>query len=547
MNLDRQTISLIIVSFLAFIGYEYYLNQKYPNRYQKQAQHSASTSSPNTTQAEAVLAQSPNQLAGPSPLEEKKSYKQLSSAELRLENDLVSYVFNQKNAAIEQLLLKKFHASDSKEPLDLLSSYPLYIQTLSSDPGTSVKPYEGGFEANRTEKALTFTREEGPWKLSQSISLDEGYGAQILFTWQNISSEPRELLAGLLMEEFVPRAESHKGPWFIPGNPSPHNALLLSLSGKMERHDAEELCKDPSKKNVAAGHNFDLDFIGFDKPYFLAALLPESKKGSLKVLKTGQKEDACQFSFIRTHEQGMVQPGELIVATYKAWFGPKSTEYFGTFDPRLDETLDLGFFGAISHPLMAILRFIFSWVQNWGIAIILLTALLKLAFYPLTRQAAVSMHKMKQFQPEINRIKEKFKDDTRMQQQEMMRFMSLHKINPMKGCLPILPQIPVFFAFYRVLSSSIELRQAPFYGWITDLSHADPYFVTPLLLGVTMFLQQKLTPTTGMDKTQERIMMMLPILFTGMMLTLPAGMVLYMLTNTLISIGQQRWLNKRLA
>jgi len=125
--------------------------------------------------------------------------------------------------------------------------------------------------------------------------------------------------------------------------------------------------------------------------------------------------------------------------------------------------------------------------------------------------------------------------------------MSVNKVNPMKGCLPILPQIPVFFAFYRVLSTSIDLRHASFFGWIQDLSASDPYYITPIILGVAMILQQKLTPTTGMDKAQEKMMMIMPIVFSVMMLTLPAGMVLYMLTNTIVSISQQQWLNRKLA
>ncbi|MEZ4743629.1 MAG: membrane protein insertase YidC [Bdellovibrionota bacterium] len=184
---------------------------------------------------------------------------------------------------------------------------------------------------------------------------------------------------------------------------------------------------------------------------------------------------------------------------------------------------------------------------NWGWAIILVTLGLKLIFFPLNQQAAISMNKMKKLQPEMNKIREKHKDDRMAQQQEIMKFMSAHKINPMKGCLPILPQIPVFFAFYRVLSTSIELRQAPFMGWIQDLSVADPYYVTPLLLGVAMFLQQKLTPNPSMDPAQAKMMLMMPVVFTVMMLGLPSGMVLYMLVNTIVSVAQQHWLNRKLA
>jgi YidC/Oxa1 family membrane protein insertase len=125
--------------------------------------------------------------------------------------------------------------------------------------------------------------------------------------------------------------------------------------------------------------------------------------------------------------------------------------------------------------------------------------------------------------------------------------MSEHKVNPLKGCLPILPQFPLFIACWRTLSSSVELRHAPFFGWISDLSAEDPYFVTPILLGLLLFLQQKLTPTTGMDKTQEKMLLLMPVMFSLFMLTLPAGMVLYSLTNSVVSIAQQQWLNRKLA
>jgi len=179
-------------------------------------------------------------------------------------------------------------------------------------------------------------------------------------------------------------------------------------------------------------------------------------------------------------------------------------------------------------------------------AIIIVTLILKMAFYPLTRAAAISTKRMQKLQPEMNALKERLKDDPARQQRELMAFMSKNKVNPFKGCLPILPQVPVFIAFYNVLSQAIELRHAPFYGWLTDLSSKDPYYITPILLGIGMFLQQKLTPNPGMDKNQEKIMLFMPIIFSLMMLSLPAGMVLYMITNTLVSIAQQQWLNRRL-
>ena len=215
----------------------------------------------------------------------------------------------------------------------------------------------------------------------------------------------------------------------------------------------------------------------------------------------------CATRSLRT-----IAPGASATLKYRNWFGPKSPELLKAYDAKLEESLDLGILARISMLLFSALSWLHGALGNWGLAIIVCTLALKVGFYPLTRQAAMSAHRMKKMQPEMNRLKEKYKEDPKRQQQELMKFMSTNKINPMRGCLPVLAQLPVFIAFYRVLSTSIELRHAPFYGWITDLAIADPYFVTPLILGVTMFVQQKITPTTGLDKTQERIMLMIPLI-----------------------------------
>jgi YidC/Oxa1 family membrane protein insertase len=212
----------------------------------------------------------------------------------------------------------------------------------------------------------------------------------------------------------------------------------------------------------------------------------------------------------------------------------------------LTSTVKFGWFSFIAHPLLLAVKFFYGIFLNYGLAIIAVTVILKILFYPLTRAAAISMKKMQKLQPEMTQIREKYKEDPQRMQRELMGFMAKHKVNPAKGCLPILPQIPVFIAFYNVLSQAIELRHAPFFGWIQDLSAADPYYISPILLGVGMFIQQKLTPNPSLDKNQERIMLMLPLIFTVMMLSLPAGMVLYMLANTVVSIFQQQWLNRRL-
>lgn len=536
VNFDKSTILAVVFCFLAYVGYETYLNNKYPDRFKVAVQNIENPSEADPKKVEKSSSHAPI------PAVETPIYASLPIEDLRIENDTSIYTFDQKKGAIASIKLKDFQNSEHDAPIDLLN-YPLEIY-----PTDRIAPIVSeGFAANRVGNSLAFSRQIGSWLLKHSYAIDEkGYGVTLNFHWKNNGSQTEDLKSVILMH-YTMAPLKKEGFSLLPGMPTGHPFLVVAHTGDLERFDALKICQDAERKTIHSAENFNLSVLAFDMHYFIGSLLPQDQRTSYRILKTqgGENQD-CSFTFFTENKQGLVKPGDEITITYKAWFGPKSTYNFGNYDPNLEKTLDLGFFARITHPLLAALHFLNKLVHNWGLAIIILTIFLKLAFYPLTRQAAISMNKMKKLQPEMNKIREKFKDDPQRMQQEIMRFMSVHKVNPMKGCLPILPQIPVFFAFYRVLSTSIELRHAPFFAWIQDLSSADPYFITPLLLGVAMFLQQKLTPTSGLDKAQERIMMMLPIFFTVMMLTLPAGMVLYMLTNTIISIAQQQWLNRRL-
>ena len=181
-------------------------------------------------------------------------------------------------------------------------------------------------------------------------------------------------------------------------------------------------------------------------------------------------------------DQGEISPGESASYSFKGWFGPKSLSKMQSYDSVLSSSLDFGFFSTVSKWLFALLKICFEFLGNWGLAIILMTIIVKTIFYPLTKMSAVSMHKLKLLQPEMDRVKEKYKDDPAKQSQEVMKFMSQHKVNPAKGCLPVLPTMPVWIALWRVLSNSVELRHASFFGWLSDLSQKDPYYITPIIL-----------------------------------------------------------------
>jgi YidC/Oxa1 family membrane protein insertase len=205
--------------------------------------------------------------------------------------------------------------------------------------------------------------------------------------------------------------------------------------------------------------------------------------------------------------------------------------------------VDYGWLTILSQPLFWLLAKVYSFVSNWGLAIILVTILIKIAFYKLTEASGRSMAKMREIQPRMKALQDRYKDDRQQLSQAMMELYKREKVNPAAGCLPILIQMPFFLAFYWVLLESVEMRQAPFALWITDLSSRDPYFILPLIMGAAMFFQQKLNPAPA-DPVQAKVMQIMPVVFTGFFAFFPSGLVLYWVTNTLLSIAQQWRINQ---
>jgi YidC/Oxa1 family membrane protein insertase len=238
-----------------------------------------------------------------------------------------------------------------------------------------------------------------------------------------------------------------------------------------------------------------------------------------------------------------ISPGASDTFATTLFIGPKLQEQLEQIDETLKLTVDYGWLTIISQPLFWLLSFVYGYVQNWGVAIILVTFLIKLAFYKLTESSGRSMAKMRQIQPRMKALQDRYKDDKPALSQAMMDLYKREKVNPAAGCLPILIQMPFFLAFYWVLLESVEMRQAPFALWITDLSTRDPYFILPLIMGAAMFGQQKLNPAPA-DPVQAKVMQIMPIMFTVFFAFFPSGLVLYWVTNTLLSIAQQWNVNR---
>lgn len=247
----------------------------------------------------------------------------------------------------------------------------------------------------------------------------------------------------------------------------------------------------------------------------------------------------------------VVNPGLESELEVSYWVGPKVRSLLVQAPNNLVNAIDLGMFSIIAKALLWLLQFFYDYVHNWGVAIILLTVLIKAAFWPLTAKSYASMEKMKKLQPMMTSLREKYADNKEQLNKEIMGLYKTYGVNPASGCVPILVQLPVFFGLYQALLTSIELRHASFITylpftdmlWLADLSAKDPYYITPIIMGVTMFLQQKMSPPAG-DPMQQKIMMFLPLIFTAMFLSFPSGLVLYWLVNNVLSIAQQ-WMMMR--
>ena len=548
VNLDRTSLIGIAVCVFLYIGYENFLNTKYPSRYERQ-EVKEEIAKQSSSSVKTTLSKNAISYKSSTNKEERKDQvapvKLLSEEALTLETDKTRFILDQRTGGFKNVELKDYLDENKENPISLLND-SLYI-TASTQSSFSYP--ETPFSAKKSENgSITFSKEENNWLIEQVIELDPSspYGLKLSFSWTNLSEKQRNLTSSVFFAENV-KFRKAVGSSFLPGMPTHKQSVASHINRSSEWNDIESFCAQTDGKPAIASHNSFVGFSGFDQHYFLKAFLPEAKQSNLLIQKLSfDKDVSCSLYLKHSLEQGGVKSGEKAHFNFKAWFGPKSQNLMSAYSGELKEAVDLGMFAQISHVFLKVLRYLHSLLGNWGLSIIVFTLLLKTLLYPLVRSSSKSMHKMKALQPAMNAIKEKYKNDPQRQQKETLQFMSKHKVNPLKGCLPILPQFPLFIACWRTLSSTVELRHAPFFGWISDLSSQDPYYITPLLLGACLFLQQKLTPTTGMDKTQEKMLLFMPIMFSLFMLTLPAGMVLYSLTNSVISIAQQQWLNRKL-
>jgi YidC/Oxa1 family membrane protein insertase len=328
--------------------------------------------------------------------------------------------------------------------------------------------------------------------------------------------------------------------------PAGESAMLPTFLTAAIYTDKEKFQKiafsDIEKGKISYPKNSTDGWVALLQHYFLSAWLP--RNGVAREFYIRYLEGGLYAAGVIV-PMGVIAPGAKASVIVPLYAGPQEQDKLAKLAPGLDLTVDYGWLTVIAVPLFWVLAWIYGWTGNWGVAIILLTVLIKLLFYPLSEASYRSMARMRVLAPKMQRLKEQYGDDRQRLQQAMMELYKTEKINPLGGCLPIVVQIPVFIALYWVLLASVELRYAPFMLWIDDLSNPDPWYVLPVLMGATMIIQTKLNPEPP-DPVQAKVMKIMPIAFSVFFFFFPAGLVLYWLVNNVLSILQQWHINRLL-
>lgn len=355
-------------------------------------------------------------------------------------------------------------------------------------------------------------------------------------TFHNLSSMPLKVEAVLAA---VKADQKGAEPGFLnPGVDGQY--VTVKTAEKYQRVSYSDL-KDKSQSFA------QIKYVAFDDQFFLSALVPDYqnlidhvdvvvREGSDK--KKVAHIDVSLSSFV-------LMGGEEKSLSHQFFIGPKQIDLLASFSVPLDENIDFGWFGVLSRPMLWLLVQIFVVVNNYGLAIIIITLIIKLLTYPLTQKSFSSQQEMKKLQPKIAELQKKHGHDRTLLGQKQMELYKSHGVNPVAGCLPLLIQLPIWFAFFQMLRNSVELFDQPFYWWITDLTRPDQYFVLPVLMGVSMLIQQAFTPPPTDQPHMKYVMWAMPVFLTFIMLNMPSGLSLYILTNNLLTIGQQIIIKKR--
>ena len=492
----------------------------------------------------------------------------IADKRVKIETNSIVGSINLKGLRIDDIVLKKYNETQEEfsekirvlQPIDTYDGYEVTFGWIKNQDANFETPNaESIWKVSNSNATLTSNNEvEFEWSNTTgqtfvtTIGLDEDYLFDITQEVKNNSNE--EIIINNASKVTRKQAPSLSGMFIL------HEGLLGVLQEKLELIDYDDLKDDEETLNFES----DNGWVGITDKYWLAALIPDQNK-SFKAIYT---YDNGYIAYYRSLNATKVAAGSDHIVESQIFIGAKEAKLIDRYQEdygiyNFDLAIDWGWFYFLTKPLFNVIYFFSELSGNFGLAIIILTVITRIVFFPLANWSFISMAKMKMLQPEMTRIKELHKDDRAQQQQALMALYKKEKVNPISGCLPILIQIPFFFAIYKMLFVSIEMRHAPFYGWIQDLASKDPTTIFnafglipwdppsfliigiwPILMGLTMYIQQKLNPAPP-DPIQARIFMFFPLFITILLAQFAAGLVIYWTTNNVLSIIQQWIINKR--
>jgi YidC/Oxa1 family membrane protein insertase len=466
-----------------------------------------------------------------------------------VDTDLYTASLSEDGGSIQSFVLKDYkETSDADSPgmqmvkVDGKEGFPLEFSWGSVAPAATFYDAAGSevaFQGNTG--TLTMTGRGNGLEIERNYTFSkDNYLMDLSVKVKNVSAGVLQGAAALYQSN-LPFSATGPGSRLLFIGPAYY------MDDSLTEVDSDDYEKGPS---TVTGQ---MDWAAYEGTYFICSFLPQNGSATSMTM-SSFGEEGIKMQMNSTLDT--LQPGEVKVYNYKLFFGPKKLDILKSVGTNLDKAVNFGWFDVIAQPTLFMLNFFYGIFKNYGIAIILVTVLFKAIFWPITQKGLKSMKNMQKLQPKMAKLKEKYKGDPAKMNQEVMNLYKTYKVNPLGGCLPMVLQIPVFFALYKVLLMCIELRHAPFMFWISDLSSPDrlpigfdiPYVggipVLTLLMGGSMFLQQKMTPTTA-DPTQAKIMMFLPVLFTFMFINFASGLVLYWFVNNLLAIFQQQMINRQ--
>lgn len=546
----------VVLSFVVFFGWNYFYAKKNPpveivQTTQEQAQSGNKSDILNKALAKATTEEKKD-IAKILPIEEEK---------YTVETANYIAVFSSVGAKIESFKLKNYKSENKensplKELIDEDFMGGSFFTEFKTLPGTDLKKVN--FLSDKSSKYIKVLDKDN---LSFEYQTDSGLKIKKEYVFSKdsylfdcnitIINNTGALFSNQLGFSLNSRKPESKKIGFV--------GPAVFTNDKLKQIDIKDLAEE-------GRFSAKLDWGALETIYFLTALVPDSPvemSTDFKVVGNHlaqDKREYIQADFFTA--PFTINNGQKQTFNYHFYLGPKHVEVLNHIGFNLKKSVNFGFFDAISKPCLIVLNAIYKVIPNYGISIILLTLLVKIVFWPLGTKSAKSMDQMKRIQPLMKEIREKYKNDKQRMNQEVMNLYKTYKVNPLSGCLPILVQIPIFFGLYRMLFSAIELRHAPFMMWIQDLSAPDrlldfsfaiPFMKEPygiplltIIMGASMFLQQKMTPAAG-DPAQAKMMMFMPIFITVIFINLPAGLVLYMLVNNIFSMGQQFYVSRSLS